>query len=110
MSELREHSLQVEVEAIICGENPYDIKGYIDQCRPLLRKQFPGSRARAFVWYLESGPLVTFYRKASWFQIEVLVRYIIDWVHWSGVHVWTGDYEAITDELRLRWWEQRPPP
>jgi hypothetical protein len=49
---------------VFCSENPYDVKEHIECCRPLLHQKYPRSRARAFIWYLEDGPLVTFYRPA----------------------------------------------
>lgn len=52
------------VEAF-CGESEDGPPDIINRCRPLLRQTHPRSRAKAFVWYLEQGTLVTFYRETK---------------------------------------------
>ncbi len=48
---------------VMCGEDS-DWPAYIvTRCRKEYRKEFPNSRAKAFVWYLQDGALVTFYRR-----------------------------------------------
>lgn len=96
---------------IFCGESrdgPLDV---IAECRKHFVKDFPGSRAKAFVWYLEQGTLVTFFRKKGAFTITVLKRYLWDW---DGKELtiaeWTGDYAEITRSLCLmppRWHRQK---
>jgi hypothetical protein len=91
-----------EPSEIFCGEQPWDIEGHIRVCRPYLRAEMPRSRAPGFVWYLRLGALVTFYRRAGDFQIEVLRRFLLDW---SGpnerISRWDGDYQDILDGLSL---------
>ena len=88
------------VEAF-CGESEYGVASIVAECRGRLAAAFPRVRARAFVWYLKEGTLVTFYRKKA-FQITVIQRYL--W-NWDGckktIGEWTGDYDAIVDGLLL---------
>lgn len=90
------------VEAF-CGEEvaggPSEV---IDDCRTVFARDFPRRRARAFVWYLRSGILVTFYQKGRRSRIDVLRRYL--WSLEGDGHViqaWNGDYDEIIDALRL---------
>lgn len=73
----------------------------IEDCRPIFRKMFPRSRAKAFAWFLEQGTLVTFYHKTRPHKITVLARYLWSWA--SGtltVEEWHGDYQQIANSLR----------
>lgn len=89
------------VEAF-CGESQDGPAYVIAECREHFAKAFPKSRAKAFVWYLKQGTLVTFYRKKGLFNIIVLKRYL--W-NWDGqlltVEEWDGDYRQIIDSLDL---------
>src|SRR4051812_34323677 len=42
-----------ECEGLFCGECAYDIEGHVERCLPIFRQEFPRSRSRAFVWYLQ---------------------------------------------------------
>jgi hypothetical protein len=87
---------------VVCSENPFDVEDYIENCRPFLRQKYPRSRARAFVWYLKDGPLVTFYRPARrrrrW-PIEILGRFHLPWPEWPQVREWLGSYDDILDQM-----------
>jgi hypothetical protein len=93
---------QTQVVEAFCGESEDGPAEVIKECHPHLKQAFPGSRAKAFVWYLNQGVLVTFYRKADAFQIEILVRYLCQW---DGVQTtieeWRGDYEEVIASLFL---------
>jgi hypothetical protein len=87
---------------VFCSENPNDVKEYIECCRPLLRQKYPRSRARAFIWYLKEGPLVTFYRPARrgrrW-PVKILGRYLLPWKEWPQAQEWTGTYDDILEQM-----------
>ena len=101
---LREEWWQQSFAEVFCSENPGDVQDYIELCRPLLRLIYPRSRARAFVWYLEDGPLVTFYRSARprrrW-PIEILARYHIAWEQYPKPQLWTGTYDDISEQMLI---------
>lgn len=87
---------------VFCGESEDGPREVVNYCRPLLRQTHPRSRARAFVWYLNQGTLVTFYRKTKPFQIEVLGRYLYNWNgKTETIEEWHGDYQALADSLSL---------
>jgi hypothetical protein len=93
---------QREVVEAFCGESDDGPAMVIADCRKRLRQAFPRSRAKAFVWYLKKGTLVTFYRRQGAFRIKVLKRYLWDW---DGkeltVEDWDGGYQEILDGLDL---------
>jgi hypothetical protein len=105
--ELPEHVWGADYEEIFCGENSDDIEWYLDYCRPVLRREFPRSRAPGFVWYLRHGVLVTFYRRSRPFEIQELGRYLIPKIvrrgmrEGSHVSAWTGGYSDLLDQLLL---------
>jgi hypothetical protein len=93
---------QTQVVEAFCGESKDGPATVIKECRPYLTKAFPGSRAKAFVWYLKHGTLVTFYRKTDAFQIKILARYL--WKRneqQTTIEEWTGDYEEIIKDLLI---------
>lgn len=93
---------QGQVVEAFCGESEDGPAEVIRQCREHFAKAFPGSRAKAFVWYLNQGTLVTFYRKQGAFNIRVLVRYLWDWDgHRLLIEEWTGDYQQIIADMRI---------
>lgn len=56
------------------------------------RSRHPRSRARAFVWYLIDGPLVTFYRptrRGRRQPIEILDRCHLPWTEWPHASEWS---------------------
>jgi hypothetical protein len=108
LREFPERAFSEPCAEIACGERPADIEGYVEQCRPLFRKSHPRSRARAFVWYLRSGPLVTFYRKKGRYRVEVLARYLLDLEQRRGFIPWTGTHPEIFDQLWLGPWKIDP--
>ncbi|MGI4788675.1 MAG: hypothetical protein ACRYFS_07470, partial [Janthinobacterium lividum] len=92
---------------IFCGESQDGPLSDIEECREHFSEAFPRSRAKAFVWCLKQGHLVTFYRKLRASKIKVLKRYLLNW---SGrqmtIEEWIGGYEEIVDALDLlppRW-------
>lgn len=99
---LPDWTLQEHVAEVFCGESGDGPAGVIAVCRRELLKAFPRSRAKAFVWYLNQGTLVTFYRKTKPFQIEVLKRYLWDWKdHMETLEEWNGDHAQIVAALLL---------
>lgn len=102
--QLQPQHWEAEFADVFCSENPYDVEFHIENCRPLLRQKYPRSRARAFVWYLKDGALVTFYRRANrrrrW-PIEVLGRYHLPWQNWPQAREWTGTYDDILDQMQI---------
>ena len=87
-----------------CGEDVRWIDTYFDACRPHLRREFPRSRAKAFLWYLHKGVLVTFYRRKSADHIETLRRFRH---HWDGheqkltIEPWDGGYDDLLAQLSI---------
>lgn len=112
MSELPERAWEVDYAGgLFCGEDE-TVFTYIEGCRKYLRREYPRSRAEAFVWYLRDDqnhpqPLVTFFRKRSRAPIQILRRYLItDWKTPGEpiVEEWTGSYEDLLNSLWLKWW------
>ena len=100
--ELQEQHWQEDFAEVFCSADPDEIESYIRLCRPEFHKAFPQSRARAFVWYLKSGPLVTFHRrkkKQCRLPIEVLGRYHLPWKTWPQVNEWHGTYDDILEQM-----------
>jgi hypothetical protein len=102
------------VAEVFCGENAGDVEVYIDECRPLLRNQYPRSRAKAFIWYVKDGVIVTFFKRAGWYQIDVLARYLIPFGSPPGnAQPWSGTYDELLDMLLVRqdylWPSERKP-
>lgn len=103
-----------EIAEVFCSAEPWSLGEYISLCRTELRKKYPRSRARAFVWYLEDGPMVTFHRRqnrADAQPIEVMGRYIIPWQrqHWPNpysltpemVQEWHGTFDDVLTQMRI---------
>lgn len=92
---------QGQVVEAFCGESQDGPAEVIMQCRKHFTKAYPRSRAKAFVWYLKQGTLVTFYHKKG-YNIRVLKRYLWDW---NGdrlkIEDWTGGNEQILESLLL---------
>lgn len=103
---------EAETAEVFCSAEPYSIGSYIELCRPVLRKKIPHSRARAFVWYLKDGPLVTFYRgKFDTGPLEIVGRYLIPWQrqHYPKpytmtedmVQEWHGSFDDVLDQMHV---------
>jgi hypothetical protein len=95
-----------QVIEAFCGESEDGHAEVIKACRPHLTRAFPGSRAKAFVWFLKQGVLVTFYRKTDAFQIEILARYLWQWdveqtIPKATIEEWAGGYDEIIASLLL---------
>lgn len=79
----------------------------VSQCRQVLRRELPRSRARAFVWHLRDGPLVTFYRRVGPWEIDVVRRYLVNQdLERQGelfISPWVGGYDEIAANLWLTW-------
>jgi hypothetical protein len=94
---------------VFCSEQPSAVEEYIEMCRPLLRQRHPRSRARAFVWYLIDGPLVTFYRptrRGRRQPIEILGRYQLPSTEWPHACEWSGTHDDILKQM----WTEYPLP
>lgn len=109
---LPEQAWQAAFAEVFCSAEPRSLGEYIQLCRQPFRRQFPRSRARAFVWYLQDGPLVTFYRrKGGGEAIEVLERYIIPWQRQKYpnaytlapdmVEEWRGTYDDLLAQMKV---------
>lgn len=101
--ELPDWTLDQLASEVFCGESSDGTAEIITICRKELLKKLPRSRARAFVWYLRGRRmLVTFYRKAKPFRIEIVARFL--WT-WDGVTEqvteWTGDYPQLMSDLNI---------
>ena len=98
--EFSEAVLNADFAEGFCGEDVGWIDTYYDDCRPHLRREFPRSRAKAFLWYLNEGALVTFYRRKGPGPIDILRRY---WHHWDGrnltIEPWNGGYDDLLRQL-----------
>jgi hypothetical protein len=103
--EVRQQAWGSACEELICSEDPRDVTQHINQCRPLLRGRFPGSRASAFIWYVQQGVLVTFYRRTRAFEIDVVQRYLVPNDQDHPIQEWVGNYDELLDQLYLRWWK-----
>jgi hypothetical protein len=104
--ELREEHWRASIAEVFCSADPDDVEGHIRQCRPLFRASFPRSRARAFVWYLNSGPLISFHRRkdpACRTPIEILARYHIAWNDRDNVVEWRGTHNDILARLAVEY-------
>ncbi len=106
--ELPEWVLQGSVVEAFCGESQSGPAWDIAECRERFKADFPKARAKAFVWYLKQGHLVTFYRRKNPFEIVILKRYLLKWhgIEWNGdpepmVLDWEGGYEEILDALDI---------
>jgi hypothetical protein len=104
--QLQPEHWEASLAEVFCSENPHDVEGYVELCRPLLRQHHPRSRARAFVWYLHHGPLVTFYRPARrghrW-PIAILGRYLLPWREWPQPQEWIGTHDAILEQMLIEY-------
>jgi len=100
------------VVPLLCSYEPSSIANYIELCRGIFRKAHPRSRARAFVWYLRHGPLVTFYRNRDPNldkPLEIAARYLIRWqkdkypqpysLTPEMIEEWPGTYDDILEQL-----------
>jgi hypothetical protein len=105
LRELPKAALTSEYQELFVGEHPHDVERLVKECRPAFREQFPHARASAFVWYLQTGALVTFYRRNRRkrpFAIQVLQRYLINWPDFPQFASWDGDYAQLLEQLWLK--------
>ena len=111
---LPEQAWNANYAEVFCSSSPWSLGEYIRLCRPVLRQDFPRSRARAFVWYLQDGPLVTFYRRRdSGETIEIIERYIIPWqrdkypnpytLDSNTVEKWQGTYDDLLTQIKIEY-------
>lgn len=103
MRRLPASSWETPFRPVFCGERRPDVENYFDLCRPIFQKEFPRSRAQAFLWYLTDGLLVTFYRRPrrSGQPLQILKRYMIPNETYPQAFPWEGSYEELLDHLRL---------
>lgn len=85
---------------VMCGEEAGRVGDYVAQCRPLLRQEFPRSRARAFVWYLRDGVMVVFYQPTRKDDIRVQRRFVRRWED-REYQPWNSGYQELLDQLYL---------
>lgn len=102
IKELRDSDWNKPFSEAFWSADPDDIKMCIEVCRPLFRAAFPASRAKAFVWPLKGGSLVTFHRRKNprrrW-PIEIMARYLVKWGSWEQVRPWHGTYDDILEQM-----------
>jgi hypothetical protein len=101
MRRLSADTWEARFSDVFCGERAPDVETYFDLCRPVFRKEFPRSRAPAFLWYLRDAYLVTFYRRHRRRPIEILKRYIMPHETYPEVLPWDGDCAEILERLWL---------
>lgn len=105
---------QAQYAEVLCSADPWSIGEYVTLCRSALHQQFPRSRARAFMWYLQDGPLVTFYhKKLDDASITIVKRFVIPWQrqHYPNPYVmtaemvqeWQGTYDDLLIQLKLEY-------
>lgn len=98
IQELKDTDWNTPFAEAFWSNDPDDIKTWIEMARPIFRAAFPKSRAKAFVWYLKEGILVTFHRRKSptrrW-PIEIMARYLLPWKDKDRVQPWHGTYDDI---------------
>jgi hypothetical protein len=108
MREIPQGVLEADYAEGFCGEDTGWIDEYFDACRPYLRRDFPRSRAKAFLWYLKKGALVTFYKRINPNEIQILRRYRY---HWDGQNLtidsWEGSYNELLEQLLIEMPEPR---
>ena len=111
---LSQKAWEAETAEIFCSAEPWSLSCYVALCRPALRKKVPRSRSRAFVWYLEDGPLVTFYRgKINNGPLDIVGRYFIPWQrqYWPNpytltpemVEEWQGTDDDLLSQMRIEY-------
>jgi hypothetical protein len=83
-------------------ENSFE---YVHLCREKFGKtdKLP---TEAFIWELESGPLVTFFRRRHKGRLQIkpqdiAQRFVIPWSTYPLVLPWTGDYDQLVGDLKL---------
>lgn len=100
--EFPEWTLLQSAAEVFCGESSDGPAEIVGLCRKLLTVQFPRSRARAFVWYLRQGTLVTFYRGRRNGRMEVLQRCLWNWDgRTETMEEWKGDYSTLMADLNI---------
>ncbi len=104
--ELQDQHWGAEVAEVFCSAEPYSLAQYVGLCRPVFREAFPKSRARAFVWYLKDGPLVSFHRRKHprrrW-PVEIIARYLLPWKEWKQVRLWHGTSDDILEQMAVEY-------
>lgn len=102
MRELQDQHWEADFAEVFGSNDPADVEEYINACRPVFCKAFPKSRARAFVWYLKEGPLVTFHRRKEqrrrW-PIQIMARYLLPWKDWEQVREWHGTHDDLLEQM-----------
>lgn len=95
---VREPTQEEPCKEVFCGEDAGSVDALIAECR----RKFGKKRAKAFVWYLRQGVLVTFYRAGKPLRIKIRKRYLCgyDYSKWI-VKPWKGDYTEILDTLLM---------
>ena len=103
--ELRDEHWGAEFAEVFCSANPSEIEERLsNHAATPFREAFPKSRARAFVWYLKDGPLVTFHRRVNprrrW-PVEIIARYLLPWDERGQVPQWHGTYDDILEQMKM---------
>lgn len=83
-------------EEIYVGEHPLQVEDYVENCISSLGFQ---PAPKAFLWYLRSGPLVTFYQETENDRIDVVGRYSWRPPTDGGWSEWTGSYQDLLEAL-----------
>ena len=95
---LLEPTAEESCTEVFCGDDAESVDYVIAECR----RKFGKKRAKAFVWYIDEGMLVTFYRKSKPYRIKVLKRYLYNYEGGKRtIKVWKGNYESLMDSLYL---------
>jgi hypothetical protein len=109
MQEVRAKDWMRPVADGFCGYNKFEVQNYIKFCREKFGDTDDLPKG-AFVWYLKSGPLVTFFqpRRAGVIQpSDIKLRFLLPWVTYADVVRWSGDYDQLLSELSITWWEDK---
>jgi hypothetical protein len=104
--ELRDEHWNASLAEVFCGPNPTEVADHVRRCKARFNSAFPRQRARAFVWYLRTGPLVTFHRrkrKSCKVPIEVIARYHLPWREPSVIEEFLGGFDEIIAHLAIEY-------
>ncbi len=104
ISEITDDHWNAPIAEALVAENPWEVKDHIERASTARRQTQLGRKQHAFIWYLQDGPLVTFYernRKRSEHPIKITERFLLPRATWPQVIKWTGTYNDIAEQLSV---------
>jgi hypothetical protein len=83
------------------GYNPWDVAGYMEHCRKAFGATLDLPKGW-FAWYLETGPLITFFQpREGGIILPEDIKYRLLYYKWTEVVEWTGDYNQLMSEFKI---------